>query len=271
MYIYTAWYIFLMQYRCLLFKMPAIEYCIYLNLSNIDFWFQDIIWILYLLPDLPNLVLTNYYSMEKTDDANLLTLKYGEAVLAYTPYPKPWNPGVEKVKAIYLGCDPSNRSQDRFEYAFALEGTNPRYRAFLKSHENNLAAVNLGWDKVYVQNLCQNYFREETSKNLKLWRQVAREFWIPRLKEELSIFGQNIPVLLTSQYLLEVLAFDGYEKIPAFDFYNCDQPIPVPASKNHLERPLIPFYRGRNPRLRESYHLSNDRWGRYRERIKEAL
>ena len=200
-----------------------------------------------------------------------LIREYGEGIVDEYSFPKPWNPGIEKVKAIYLGCDPSNRWQDRFEYAFALEGTNPRYRAFLKSHETNLAAVNLGWDKVYVQNLCQNYFRKETSKNLRLWRRLAREFWIPGLREELSIFGQNIPVLLTSQYLLEVLAFDGYEKIPAFDFYNCDQPIPVPASKNHLERPLIPFYRGRNPRIRESYHLSNDRWDRYRDRVYRSL
>lgn len=201
-----------------------------------------------------------------------LIKQYGsEKILDYTPFPKPWNPGIEKVKAIYLGCDPSNKSQDRFEYVFALKSGNPRYNAFLKSHGDNLSAINLGWDSVYVQNLCQNYFMEETSKNLKLWKQVAREFWIPRLKEELQIFSSNIPVLLTSQYLLEVMAFDGYEKIPAFDFYNCDQSIPIPAQKNHLCRPLIPFYRGRNPRINEKYHLSNERWIEYRNSVIKVI
>lgn len=190
-----------------------------------------------------------------------------DKILDFTPFPKPWNPGVDKVKAIYLGCDPSNISQDRFEYAFALLSGNPRYNAFQQSHENNLGTVNLGWDEVYVQNLCQNYFTEETSKNLKLWRLVAQEYWIPRLKVELDLFRPNIPVLLTSQYLLEVLAFDGYEKIRAIDFYNRDKPIPIPAHKNHLGRPLIPFYRGRNPRINETYHLSNERWINYRNSV----
>lgn len=209
--------------------------------------------------------------MKQAEIVNYLIGVYGVEINEHTPFPKPWNPGLEKVKAIYLGCDPSNRSQDRFEYAFALMSMNPRYDLFLRSHTENLEQVNLGWDSVYVQNLCQNYFEEETSKNLKLWRRVAQEFWIMRLKEELSTFRQSIPVLLTSQYLLEVLAFDGYEKVPAFDFYNCDHPIPVPAIKNHLARPLIPLYRGRNPRINEPYHLSNVRWWAYRESIKMVL
>lgn len=108
-------------------------------------------------------------------------------------------------KAIYLGCNPSNRSNDTFEYEFALEGTNRGYNQFISSHQKDLDIVGLKWDDLYVQNLCQNYFQDETSKNLKLWKQVAREFWIGQLNNELSIFPDSIPILLTSQYLLEVL------------------------------------------------------------------
>lgn len=202
----------------------------------------------------------------------ILTYSHGpDKILNITPFPKPWNPGLKNIKAIYLGCDPSNNSGDQFEYVFALEGNKPRYTNFIKSHAENLAAVNLTWNSVYVQNLCRNYFHDETSKNLTLWKQVARHFWVPRLKQELSIFRHKMPVLLTSQYLLEVLAFDGYEKIPAYDFYNCDHPVPIPAERNLLGRPLIPFYRGYNQRIKESYHLYNERWQNYRKRIREII
>lgn len=200
-----------------------------------------------------------------------LNRKFGNGIKETIPFPKPFVKEMNQVKAIYLGCDPSNSRSDTFDYAFALEGTNPLYNQFILSHEKNLNAVVLKWKELYVQNLCQNYFQKETSKNLKLWKQVAREFWIEQLNKELRIFPASIPVLLTAQYLLEVLAIDGYEKIPAIDFYECKNPIPVPADKNLLGRTLIPFYRGINPKLKKSYNLSTGHWSDYREQVRKLV
>lgn len=197
--------------------------------------------------------------------------KYGIGIQEYIPFPKPYVEDIDHVKAIYLGCDPSNVSNDKFEFAFALEGTNPRYNQFISSHQKNLNTIDLKWNNLYVQNLCLNYFQKETSKNLKLWKQTVREFWTYQLYNELSIFPITIPVLLTAQCLLEVLAFGGYEKIPAIDFYECRSPIPVPADKNLLGRPLIPFYRGLNPRIKKSYNLSSGNWITYQQQIRELF
>lgn len=212
---------------------------------------------------------------EIRDEENLEALirKYGkDDILNIAPFPKPWQSRTPDVKAIYLGCDPSNRSRDRFEYAFALERNNPKYNDFVKSHGENLAAIGLTWDNVYVQNLCRNYFAKETGDNLTLWKKAAKEFWIPRLKEELDRqFMKGIPVLLSAQSLLEVLGKNGAESIPAFDFYNCDIHIPIAPENNLLGRPLIPLYRGSNPRIHEPYHLSNPRWEKYRQSVFNAF
>lgn len=185
-------------------------------------------------------------------------------------FSKPHFSDISKVKAIYLGCDPSNkRFNIHFPYVFALDyDETDHFKGFVKSHSNNLAQIGLTWDTVYAQNLCRNYFKEETSKNLKVWKQVANEFWIEQLKDELKIFNSKIPVLLTSQYLLEVLGIDGYEKIKAPEFYKCKRSIAIPANKNKLERELIPLYRGKSPRFKISYHLSNNEWEEYREKVK---
>lgn len=197
--------------------------------------------------------------------------KYGAGIKDIVPFPKPYMIDKGQVKAIYLGCDPSNRSNDTFEYAFALGGTNRRYNQFISSHQRDLNVVGLNWDDLYVQNLCRNYFQDETSKNLKLWKQAAREFWIERLYNELRIFPTSVPILLTSQYLLDVLALDGCEKLAPIDFYECRQSIPVPPDKNLLGRPLIPFYRGRNPRLKKWYKLSSGNWSEYCKSVKVIL
>lgn len=209
--------------------------------------------------------------MTDTEIVLFLRGRYGSEVLDTVPFPKPAFVDRAKVKAIYLGCDPSNMRNDKFDFAFALEGTNPRYNQFISSHQKNLNTIDLKWNNLYVQNLCLNYFQKETSKNLKLWKQTVREFWTYQLYNELSIFPSTIPVLLTAQYLLEVLAFGGYEKIPAIDFYECRSPIPVPADKNLLGRPLIPFYRGINPRLKKSYNLSNGDWNSYQQQVKKMF
>jgi hypothetical protein len=203
---------------------------------------------------------------------NQLRETYGEQIVVTEKLPQAFCPGgVEAVKAIYLGCDPTNNSYKiEFDYAFAHEYRGSEFRQFLKMHTEQLKAIDLGWTQVYTQNLCRNYFTEETGVN-KIWKKVAEEFWIERLKEELSIFDLKIPVLLTSQLLLEVLGDKETSKFNAPDIYEGKKEIPIPAEKNKLVRPLIPVYRGKSPRYKVSYHLKNQEWGKYTASIKEFL
>ncbi len=178
-----------------------------------------------------------------------------------------WNKAKDpkKVKAVYLGCDPTNKVKNiQFDYAFAHGSNNPGFKRFVILHTKQLEAIGLDWESVYTQNLCQNYFMEETSKN-KIWKEAAIKVWIPVLKAELdNLFDSSISVLLTSQLLLDVLLNEDLlernkrpTKYDAANFYKRETEIPVPANQNKLERPLIPLYRGRNPKTGESYLLTN--------------
>lgn len=188
---------------------------------------------------------------------------FGDEVLAITPFPKPYCEDISNVKAIYLGCDPSNKHSHKLPYAFVLESKLPIFNKFLIDHSSNLSHVSLSWDNVYVQNLCQNYFRKETSQNLPVWK-PASKWWVPYLKKELQIFNIDIPVLLTSSYIYDVLVSSKWKKYKPKQFYTCEINIPIPKTENLLERPLIPFYRNRR---KVDYHLSNPEWEKYRIRI----
>lgn len=196
--------------------------------------------------------------------------------------PEPyWNneKDVNKVKAIYLGCDPTNTVKNiQFEYAFAHGTSDPGFKRFITLHENQLTSIGLNWDLVYAQNLCQNYFTSETAKN-KIWKQAAQAIWIDELNNELNkLFVIDIPVLLTSQLLLDVLLNDDMlergkrpARYDAMKFYSGETNIPIPSDHNKLRRPLIPVCRGRNPKTGKSYMLSNDMHHEYVNRIKQIL
>lgn len=203
---------------------------------------------------------------------NQLNETYGEQIILTEKLPQAYCPGgLDAVKAIYLGCDPTNNSYKiEFDYAFAHEHKGSEFRQFLKMHTEQLKEIGLNWNTVYTQNLCRNYFKEETGVN-KIWKKVADEFWIERLKEELSVFDPNIPVLITSQLLLEVLGDKETSKYTAPDIYEGKKEIPIPAHKNKLGRPLIAVYRGKNPNYKVSYHLKYTEWEKYRESIKTYL
>lgn len=164
----------------------------------------------------------------------------------YTPFPKPYCIVPSTVKAIYLGCDPTNtKFKNRFEFAFALpDGKKYHFERFVEGHRRNLSAIKLDWQYVYVQNLCQNYFTKETSKNIVDWKRAAA-IWIEYLKTDLQKIPPDIPVLLTSELLYNVLLKSGLKPKKAIEFYTCEEKetIPVPAEDNMLSRPLIPFYR----------------------------
>jgi hypothetical protein len=188
--------------------------------------------------------------------------QFGKKVLENTPFPKPYFKNLVDVKAIYLGCDPSNKHSKSLKHAFALESNLPVFNKFLRDHLDNLKKVDLDWQSVYVQNICQNYFEKETSENLTLWKRVAK-WWIPLLIDELKILDKQIPVLLTSAYLYDVLVIAEWKKYKPKDFYECKVDIPVPPGKNLLYRPLIPFYRY------YKYHLSLQ--DKYRKKILKIL
>jgi hypothetical protein len=195
-----------------------------------------------------------------------LRAKYGEQIENIDKLPKSyWSGKCEDVKAIYLGCDPSNKHSKELPFAFAHKSNVKVFDAFIKFHENQLKAINLSWENVYAQNLCRNYFQKETSNN-KIWKKVALEFWIEELKNELSIFPNNIPVILTSQYLLQVLGYNETSKYTAPDIYRGFVNTPIAATKNKLQRILIPVYRGRSPKLKKTYEMKN--WEEYADKIK---
>ena len=187
---------------------------------------------------------------------------FGTGIAPHTPFPKPYCFNASNVRAIYLGCDPTNIHSTSLPYAFALESNLPIFNRFIKGHADSLKQIRLNWHTVYTQNLCQNYFTKETNRDLDLWNRVAA-WWIPELKKELLQFSSDIPILMTSEYLYKVLATGKKHK--PIEFYECKVDIPVSAGESVIERPLIPLYR------HYSYHLSNDRWSRYRQSIVNYL
>lgn len=74
---------------------------------------------------------------------------------------------------------------------------------FRKKRLTLWGAIGLSWKTVYTQNLCRNYFKTETSKN-KIWNKLPKcgLTYSEKLDE---LFSTDIPVLLTSQLLLDVL------------------------------------------------------------------
>ncbi len=203
---------------------------------------------------------------------NQLRETYGEQIVVTNDLPKAYCPGgIEAVQAIYLGCDPTNLKYNiHFPYVFAHNYAGNEFKQFIKMHMEQLKAIDLKWETVYTQNLCRNYFDLETGVN-KIWKKVAEEFWVERMKEELSVFDPKIPVLLTSQLLLEVLGDKKTSKYTAPEIYECKREIPIPADKNKLGRPLIALYRGKNPNYKVSYHLKYKEWDKYRKSIIEIL
>jgi hypothetical protein len=212
---------------------------------------------------------TGYSDKQLVED---LIAKGFPAIKSIFTLPKAYCTNPAGIKAIYLGCDPSNGNEPRqFEYAFALEALSGKdiglFKRFVDFHATNLDQVGLGWEDVYVQNLCRNYFDRETSKNLFAWKKAATEYWIAIFNKEIEWIPAQVPVLLTSAYLYKVLVKGIWAKLLAPDFYQLGHEIPVPAENNWLNRPLIPFYRGQNPNLKVDYHLSHAEWQVYRETV----
>src|SRR5260221_665754 len=144
--------------------------------------------------------------MDKQDRQEILDKLKGKLtylVCDTLNWPKSYCENSKNVRAIVLGCDPSNQHSHKLKYAFGITTKVPRLRGFFRAIESNLDEIGLSKKVVYVQNLCQNYFTRETEKN-SLWN-TAAEIWIPFLKNELAAFPDSIPVLLTAEGLYKLL------------------------------------------------------------------
>ncbi|MBI5020546.1 MAG: hypothetical protein HZB59_03845 [Ignavibacteriales bacterium] len=72
----------------------------------------------------------------------------------------------KKVKAIVLGADPSNFSDDgKRRNLTKVFGIGDGYTRYFQGILKNLKAVGLGLEDIYVDNMIQDYLDAETSKN----------------------------------------------------------------------------------------------------------
>jgi hypothetical protein len=156
-----------------------------------------------------------------------------------TSLPEAWTP-VKDAKAIVLGADPTNdgvagkRGLIELDYAFGIG--HKHENSFWGAQKRNLTAIGLKKEEVYVQNICRNYFKDQTAKN-KHWETVA-DLWIPYLKEELSIIPSHVPVLATAETIMKFLV--GNVPEPKI-IYQWEKPFSFYSKK--LEREVLPFYR----------------------------
>ena len=161
-----------------------------------------------------------------------------------TKLPEPYI-GKDKLSAILLGADPTNNGipgdigLKELDYVFGLNNENYQ-KWFFRPQMTNLKSIGLQKDNLYIQNICRNYFENQTSKN-KNWSKIAK-IWVKYLNEELKSLPHEIPVLITALKIMKVLV----ENIPpAEDIYN--NPIKfLPLYSQTLQRNIYPLYR--NPK-----------------------
>lgn len=173
--------------------------------------------------------------------------------------PEPYVENIEDVRVIVLGCDPSNKSGERFKKAFGLDKNLKYFRGINK----NLERIGLNKTKIYVDNLCKNYFKKETCETYehrKSWLEIANKFWITYLKDQLNkVLPIDVPVLATSDIILEALCFHGYYyKSQNENYYK--ECMSIRKNENKLGRQVIPFFR--------HYKYSLDKWKDYSNYIK---
>lgn len=153
--------------------------------------------------------------------------------------PEAWAPS-KAIRAIVIGADPTNdgvpgkKGMIVFKYVFGIGHKNEN--VFWGAQKRNLAAIGLMMQEVYVQNICRNYFKEQTTKN-KDWYRVA-EIWLPLLKEELQSIPETVPILATTETIMKLLVPDVP---PAYEIYKWGKNYRFYADK--LGREVMPFYR----------------------------
>jgi hypothetical protein len=178
--------------------------------------------------------------------------------------PSPYCSNPQKVKAIVLGADPSNFSDNGerkiLTKAFGIGDGDKRY---FQGILTNLNAVGLILEDIYVDNLIQDYLPSETSNN-KEWELIAK-INIPLCLERLDIIDKErrIPILITAEIILKTLLNNVSLLKRPKEYYSNPALIPIKPNDNELFRPLIPFYRHLNYKL--SKHVE------YQKRIIKIL
>lgn len=155
-----------------------------------------------------------------------------------TNLPQPYK-GHGKIKAILLGANPTNgglhKGDDQIEFTTVF-GLDSEYSEFFRPQLINLKEIKLGPENLYIQNVCRNYFREQTAKN-KAWSKVAA-IWVEYLKDELGTLDCNLPILVTAEKIMKVLVPD----VPsARDLYSLKFTPPLFSQK--FKRQVFPLYR----------------------------
>lgn len=168
--------------------------------------------------------------------------KYSDLIFIGYTIPPAWH-GKGPIKAIILGADPTHiveEGKPPVEMKTVFNLTYPK-SPYWRGIRRNLEQLGLGEDDIYVQNVCRNYFSEETSRN-KLWIEIARNFWLPFLKQELDeTFPESIPVLMTTEFILKAALNEGIKAPRASDIYEgC---MSIRPQDNLLGRELVGFYR----------------------------
>ena len=188
-----------------------------------------------------------------------LLIQYPTQVLDIYPWPEAFCIYPSKIKAIVLGCDPTNTHTKSMPFVFGFHSPHKEAPKFFSGIEENLQQIGLDHTCVYIQNLCRNYFDQESSDN-KVWKEVA-QLWIPRLKEELHNLPDERPVFLTSELLYKVLLNEGLKPYSASELYSNLELTPIPAKDNRLNLPLLPLYR------HHEYKLDLEKWEGYRTKL----
>jgi hypothetical protein len=167
----------------------------------------------------------------------------------YDKLPQAFHPNNTGIKAIVLGCDPTNLKTKRiFITVFGIEEGDDR---FFNPILFNLQRVGLSKEDVYVQNLVRNYCTKETAKNSK-WHLFA-EYWLPEIKKELdTLFLSSVPVLVTAGKIYDFLLADDSIKKQGYKFCY-EQQKTIPALANKLGRPMIPFFRHNKYSLKKNF------------------
>jgi hypothetical protein len=181
--------------------------------------------------------------------------------MEWTDLPEPFC-GKNRIKAILLGADPTNdgiKDNKGLKELSTVFGIGSDFEEFFFGPQmTNLKAINLTKDDLYVQNVCRNYFTEQTTQNNK-WQEFAA-IWMDFLKEELDRCDPKLPVLVTAEKILKSLI----PFVPsAEDIYKLRFLAPFYSEK--LKRYVFPMYR--HPK----YMLARDLWQDYREHIKRFI
>ena len=181
----------------------------------------------------------NSYQMNEFEILTQIKEEYADVFDGYYPFPVPFR-GKQTIKAILLGTDPGNVSSGstvRIPVVFGLLTPDSLYFRAMKENMDQVKGLEL--DNLYIQNVCRSYFTCDTSKN-KHWKAIAKELWIPHLKQELDfLFDPDIPVLVTAEIILDVILKD--KKPDAEDIYK--NTIIFGKDQNHLIRTVLAFYR----------------------------